>query len=506
MIGDFHFLRPAWLLLLPVAAALGWIVSHRQDMRTKWQHAIAPHLLDHLLVERRVGARIRPVHLTILLLVLGAIAAAGPTWQHERSPFVADIAPLAIAIDLSQTMDSTDIAPSRLERAKLKVKDLLEVRQGARTALFVYAGSAHMVLPLTDDKKLIGTYVDALKTGIMPVSGKNTTKALATIEAGLARETVPGTILFMTDGVEPEAFEAFARHAGRNELMILGIGRAGETSNGGANFDVEALQRLRSGAGIRLASITADDQDVQWIARRAASHLLQAQTDAGTRWQDIGWWLMIPITLLGALWFRQGWTIRWSAAALLAALMLQSTAQAAERSFTDLWLSPDQQGRLAYDRGDFGKAADTFVDPMWKGVALYRLGQFDRAAEAFARVDSAEARFDQGNALARLGKLSQAVAAYEEAIRERPDWQEAKDNLKVVQDAIAAKPKNDEQDSNELDDRPDQFKFDDKGEKGKKSVVDVGRQTAEVWMRNIQVSPTDLLARRFSIEAQEKSE
>jgi Ca-activated chloride channel family protein len=215
---------------------------------------------------------------------------------------------------------------------------------------------------------------------------------------------------------------------------------------------------------------------------------------------------MIPITLLGALWFRQGWTIRWSAAVLLATLMLQSTAEAAERSFMDLWLSPDQQGRLAYDRGDFGKAADTFVDPMWKGVALFRSGKFDRAAEAFARVDTAEARFDQGNALARLGKLSQAVTAYEEAIRKRPDWQDAKDNLKIVRDAIAAKPKNDEQDSNELDDRPDQFKFDEKAEKGKKSVVDVGRQTAEVWMRNIQVSPTDLLARRFSIEAQEKSE
>ena len=62
-----------------------------------------------------------------------------------------DTAPLVIAIDLSQTMDAIDIAPSRLERVKLKVRDLLALRAGARTAIVAYAGSAHIVLPLTDD-------------------------------------------------------------------------------------------------------------------------------------------------------------------------------------------------------------------------------------------------------------------------------------------------------------------------------------------------------------------
>ena len=120
-----------------------------------------------------------------------------------------DKAPLAIAIDLSQTMDAIDVSPTRLERAKLKVRDLLALRQGAKTAIVGYAGSAHLVLPLTDDATLIETYVDALATALMPTPGKDTTKALAVAEAALANAEAPGTILFITDGVEGRAFDAF---------------------------------------------------------------------------------------------------------------------------------------------------------------------------------------------------------------------------------------------------------------------------------------------------------
>ncbi len=67
----------------------------------------------------------------------------------------------SIAIDLSQTMDAIDITPVAAgDGSKLKVQDLLKLRHGARTAVFAYAGSAHMVLPLTDDAALVKTYVN----------------------------------------------------------------------------------------------------------------------------------------------------------------------------------------------------------------------------------------------------------------------------------------------------------------------------------------------------------
>ncbi|SEF79795.1 VWA domain-containing protein [Bosea lathyri] len=523
MIGAFHFLRPEWLWPILAAALLAWLVARIEDARSRWRGLIAPHLLDHLIVQKQSRLRIRPVHLTIALIVLGAIAAAGPTWDHERSPFVEDKAPLAIAIDLSPTMDAIDISPSRLERAKLKVRDLLKLRPGARTAIFAYGGSAHLVLPLTDDANLIQTYVDALATRIMPVSGagaaKDTAKAVAVVEAALAREETPGTILLMTDGVEPRAHDALKGRNGRNELMLLAFGTAegGPVRTGQDQFltnatgarvfsklDLADLRKLKSEAGLALATVTPDDADMRWIARSAQSHLeqQQAKPDGQERWRDMGWWLVLPIAVLSALWFRRGWTISWGALALLFMVMAApERAQAAELRFADLWLTPDQQGRLAFDRKDYDAAASHFANPFWKGVAAYRAGRFEDAVDAFARIDSAESYYNQGNALAQLGKLPEAAASYGEALKRRASWTEAKHNLDIVQTLIDARKKDDEQQAQDPTFKADEVQFDDKAKQGKRGEVPAGQQTTEMWMRNIQTTPTDLLARRFAIEA-----
>ena len=173
-LAQFHFLRPWWLLVLLAAVWLPWAVGRQGDVRRRWRGTIAPHLLDALVVGETRRRAVRPVHGIAALLALGAIALAGPTWERERPPFLADKAPLAIAIDLGTTMDAIDVSPTRLERAKLKVKALLAHRDGGRTALYAYAGSTHMVLPLTDDADLLQTFVDALQTRIMPVPGKDT--------------------------------------------------------------------------------------------------------------------------------------------------------------------------------------------------------------------------------------------------------------------------------------------------------------------------------------------
>lgn len=520
MIGDFHFLRPEWLLGLVAAALLAWLIARRSDVYARWATSIAPALLDHLLIDRGGRVRLRPVHLTVALLAIGAIAAAGPTWQRERAPFVDDKAPLVIAVDLSQTMDATDVAPTRLERAKLKVRDLLALRQGARTAVFAYAGSAHMVLPLTDDADLVQTYVDALATRIMPVAGKDTTKALAATSASLADEDVPGTILFMTDGVEEQSFPAMKAQAGTYGIIVLGFGTAeggpirtgdGEflTDAGGgrvvARLDVATLDRLKSETGVAVATVTADDGDVRWAERRIRSHLEQRQEDNATRWRDMGWWLTIPLALLSALWFRRGWTIRWTSVVVIglaAGLPRPAPAVAADWNAADPWLTRDQQGMRAYDRSDFPSAAERFEDPMWKGVALYRAERYSEAIEAFAALDTAESYYNQANAQAHLGRLDEAAASYGQALKRRPDWPEAKANLAILERLIAAKKKEDEeQQPEEPNQAPDQVQFDDKGKQGKEGQVDVAQQTADMWMRNIQVSPTDLLARKFAIEA-----
>jgi Ca-activated chloride channel family protein len=97
-----------------------------------------------------------------------------------------------------------------------------------------------------------------------------------------------------------------------------------------------------------------------------------------------------------------------------------------------------QQGRLSVERGDYAKAAARFADPMWQGVAFYRAGDYAAAIDAFARVDTAESYYNQGNALAKLGKYPEAVKSYQEALKRRPEWAEARSNLRVDAEAHLA--------------------------------------------------------------------
>src|SRR5262249_57312205 len=121
---------------------------------------------------------------------------------------------LMIAIDVTAAMVSSDVAPTRLERAKQKIRDLLAARAGARTGLIAYAGTAHLVMPLTDDRAVLEPFLAALAPGLMPVQGKNATAALTLANNMLATEAVAGTILIVADDLANARAPALQRAAG----------------------------------------------------------------------------------------------------------------------------------------------------------------------------------------------------------------------------------------------------------------------------------------------------
>lgn len=169
----------------------------------------------------------------------------------------------------------------------------------------------------------------------------------------------------------------------------------------------------------------------------------------------------------------------------------------------DLWLTPDQQGRLAFERGDYASASAHFSDPMWKGTALYRAGHYQDAIDAFASIDSADSWYNQGNAFFHLGDLEEAVSAYQKALEKRKDWSDAQGNLTIAQRLLKIQKDKEQEQQQDPNEKPDSVQLDNKAEKGKAGEVQVVEQTSEMWMKNIQVSPADLMARKFAIEAGE---
>ena len=508
MIVDFHFLRPWWLLALLLPPFLIWLSSRSGDIRDRWQGMIAPHLLDSLVIEPDQKSRLRPAWLLAAVLAFGIIGVAGPTWQREPPPFVSDTASLVIAVDLSPTMDATDITPTRIERVKLKIRDILAARSGARTAVIAYSGTAHLVVPLTDDADLIQSYSDALATRLMPKPGKNTAPAMKMADSLLKTDGASGTILLMTDGIESNAVDAAKEIA--SGLVVLGIGTAeggvvkatdAGAPGGVSKLDLDALKKFGSDAGAPVATITNDDADVRWVAQEVATNFTERSASEGDRWRDLGWWLLIPAALFFALSFRRGWVAR--VAILLLAVQLLSPGTAEAGPFADMWLTPDQQGRLAFERGDYITAAAHFQDPMWKGTAFYKAAKFKEAAAAFGLADTAEAWFDKGNALLHLEDFESGVQAYQKALEKRKNWPEAQANLALAK--LLLKQQQDNEEPDQPNEKPDEIRFDDKGKNGKAGKVDVEQQTSEMWMKNIQASPADLMARKFAIEAEREA-
>ena len=165
----FHFIRPVVLLLVPLVVALWWWVRATRTRRDVPGEGIAPHLRAALTVGAHGGGRVTAIDTVAAMLLLVVVGAAGPTWSRMPDPFVAQSAPMVVVLKVAPSMEEADVAPSRLERAKQKIRDLLDLRAGARTALVAYAGTAHVVVPMTEDPGVMVPYLEGLTPEVMQV-------------------------------------------------------------------------------------------------------------------------------------------------------------------------------------------------------------------------------------------------------------------------------------------------------------------------------------------------
>jgi Ca-activated chloride channel family protein len=318
-VQQLHFLRPWWLLALLPALLLVWAIRQRQDAARPWRGLVAPHLLPHLLTRGGPQRRLQPAHLLLCVWLLSTLAVAGPTWRHEPAPFAEDTSALVLAVKVTPTMLAQDIQPSRLARAAQKIHDLLAQRPGTLTALVAYAGSAHLVLPLTRDASLIESFAAELAPGIMPVEGDVAGPALDLANQQLQKSGRRGSILLVADSVAAEQLPlltAYHQHGGA-PAHIFAVGAEPGVplppdSPPAPALDRTALGKAASAASASLTFVSPDASDVQHLARHLATSIMATQpADASERWQDAGYWLVPVAALLGLAWFRPGWVVAW---------------------------------------------------------------------------------------------------------------------------------------------------------------------------------------------------
>ncbi|MDP5218459.1 VWA domain-containing protein [Ruegeria sp. 2205SS24-7] len=493
-VDAFHFLRPIWLLLLPGIGLLWYLARPRRKPDGPDTLHIAPHLAEALRVGSNARRRVQPIDSVVLCLSLLTLAAAGPSWSRIPNPLIAESAPLVVALKVTPSMQDTDLAPSRLDRARFKILDLIAARAGARTALVAYAGTAHRVAPLTEDPDILRPLLQALSPEVMPVEGDDAAAALALSMDILGAAETAGAILFVLDDLDPAMVAAFTNDdPARPPVAMLVTVPAGQIP-----------AQIAGLAGVSTVGLSADDWDIAQIERQLISAQQMAQLDdERLDWDDRGWWLLWPAALIALLWFRQGWTMRWGVA-IIVITALQMPIGARADGWRDWFLTPDQQGQLAYRNKDFARAADLFTDPMWKGHALLRAGRYEEAAEVFARLDSAEAAFSEG--LARIGNRDYrpGARAFESALDRQPDFPAAAKNAEIawaiVEQVESTREQSDTGEESGIG--ADDMAFDNEAQRGAATQVDAPMDQASAlspdqWIDSIDTEMGDFLRSRF---------
>ncbi|MHC8320608.1 tetratricopeptide repeat protein [Pseudomonas sp. GB2N2] len=466
-----YWFRPWWLLLLPLLGWLLWQLWHRQKRAGRWQMILPPAFHAALLS----GGNGRDSKLPWVALgvawVLTIFALLGPSWERVEQNGQKPADPLVVILELTPEMLATDVTPNRLEQTRRKVFDLLQIRSDAQTAIVVYSGSAHTLVPLSDDLATSRNLLDALKPSIMPQAGHRAdlavTKALALLNQGALGD---GRILLigssLTD-LEREGIQQ-ALDGKSTQLLMLGVGTAEGapiTQEDGSflkddqgailvsRLDDPGLKAFVNSLDGRYRHARLDDADLRGLGLLDGPRHLRndGQTLRLDTWADQGYWLLLPLLLLAACAGRRGWLF-----CLPLLFLLPQPSYAFD--FNDLWLRPDQQGLHLLKQKRPAEAAQHFEDRQWQGVARYEAGDYSGAAQRFAEGDDAHAHYNRGNALAKSGELEAALDAYEQALERQPDLRPALTNKALVESLLkqknAPKPAEPEKSANDETEAP----------------------------------------------------
>jgi len=493
---QFHWLRPLWLLAIIPALVLCIFLWQKKRHAHQWQQLIAPELLPFLLDGKTVHTKKSLIWVLLLAWIISSIAIAGPSWVKRPSPVEKNQNALVILLDLSYSMISEDIKPSRIARARLKIADILRDRKDGQTALIAYAGEAHTVTPISDDSATIVSLLSSMHPNIMPLQGSNTEDAVARgIQLLHDAGATQGDLLLVTDGVVPEAFDKIQSllSGHRIQLSILGVGTTQPAPipniNGGflrddagaiitTQLNSSELTDLAQRVKGRYHEITSNNNDIDFLKPRELKDedkpKIQRDFD---QWIDQGHWFVFLLLPIALFCFRRGLLF----SLLLIPLLGFSPTPSYAFGLDDIWLTKNQQAQQQLKSGDAKRAAEQFDSPDWKAAAQYRAGDYPGAAESYSKINTASGHYNRGNALAKSGKLEDSIKAYDEALKRDPDLEDAKKNRELAEKLL--KQQQEQQKEKNKDNKKDDQ---DKNEKNKKESDEKNKDDSQKDQQNQQ--------------------
>ncbi len=564
MFEAFHFIRPWWLVGIIPAVGLAWYWLRRTQTGSGWESAIDSELLGVLLDVTQTRSSKWFSSLLVASLFIAPIGLAGPAWEKLPQNVEQREDTLIILLDLSLSMLAQDLQPSRIDRARQEIVDILRLRVEGQTALIAYAGDAHTVVPLTDDVATVENLLVSLSPEMMPVFGSNPDHALTLAHELFDNANVlQGRILMITDGVD--LLSDVSRHrTTAYPISVLGIG----TSSGGA-IPLDRLRQpgrtLRTQEGnqiiaqldeVRLKEVAdlgfgryqeaqVGDDDINALLSTplpSEDETIEVEREFDT-WADQGHWIALLLLPLALIAFRKGVFL------VLVLIPFTPTEQAiaqppmaieaeqVDSLWDSLWQRKDQRAWQKLREGHPEFAAALFDDPQWRAIAQYRSSDFSGAFANFTQDLSTTGWYNQANALARLKQYEQAISVYDQVLAQTPDHEDAKFNKALVERLLEEQDKSDQQSeddqgqSNDQEDQSEEDQEQDPGDEQQESDEqqqeseqqqeqdgeeqeeteaqetesrDEKQEALEQWLRRVPDDPGGLLRRKFSHETKQR--
>ena len=411
---NFHFLRPLWLLTLLPLLFLGRGLWNGLKNTSAWETVCDKNLLDFLIVKGSSRQRRVVRYLALIGLLSGIIALSGPTWRKKQMPVFSPANPVMLLLNLSSDMEGTDITPNRLSRAKFAIDDLLKNLK-AQVGLIVYTSEPYLITPITDDTKIISNLLPAISRDIVPENGDRLNRAIdlavESLQAG--HYNYGNIVVFAADiGQELNATlsSATKSHDDGYKINVVDV-------TAGNNEKLRMLASKGDGTYLNVSS------NINVLAEQINSHInseLQKTKNQQEIWEDSGYWFLLISMLCFIYFFRRG--------VLVILLFLSISGNSHAGFFTNA----NQDAARAFAAGDYATAANKFSVTDWKAAASYRNRDYHAAESLYRQGEGIENMYNLGNALAKSGKIEDAIKQYEEVLKINPEHEDAKFNLEYL--------------------------------------------------------------------------
>lgn len=413
----------------------------------------------------------RPAMLAMAWLLF-ALAMAGPRLaetSHDQEK--KDYAELVVVLDVSRSMTARDVEPSRLERAKLELHDLVERADRLKIGLVVYAARPHLLNPPTDDKSVLRRNLQLIHHGLLPTEGSSLEKAVEFSVSQFSGYPAARAILLVTDGelpaegavLEAALEDAVIRLAQQGVVLYaLGVGtpegapllarQGGWLRHQGeavvSRLHEDRLQAMAILGNGRYARVSATDSEWRSLydqgIRQQVSGSRSGQGSQLMVWRELYYWFLIPGALLMLLAHVDPRRMSLGSAPVLVAVFVYGILDPG--TGYAMGLSRQQEAFQAYDNESYQEARQTYTrvagyaGRMGEAGSAYKLGEYREAVQLFTQAvldagndaQRADAVFNLANSHYKLEDYEAAIELYREVQRYVPGHPAAELNLELA--------------------------------------------------------------------------